>query len=469
MTRRILLAAVLAALLTAPAAGWEASSTHAGVTEAAALGSGLHAALGTAHGRELGLYEPLTVKRETAAALYEKLALLEPSEGYVPDARGRQPALAWLVAGAVIEDLPALRARHHFLDPVHDTGLTKGRGKGLVARLYAALSRAHVPDGGMPAADWIFSPDNDLGMKRFWKELEASASAETREARDAHLAYALLCAGAMTHVLEDVGSPSRARDDWAEHMSELGAGPSDRGSRFERLAALAYGRLGVAQPTTPVAREKARDYFTAADGKGLADVTAARWYSSGTLPAPLLVAKRPRPGELPERVAKAQRRFPSPRPQGELDLRAAAVAGVALRDAHGVCLANYRFEDETLSWYISDECAAEQLAAILPEVAAYAAGFLEFLFRGSLTVSPRGEVSTGAVALGKGTLRGYAEDASGNRRAVGEAWAIDAAGAEAALAEIEVPDDAVRVIAVFRGVDANGEELVAVGEARIAR
>src|SRR6185503_3826696 len=109
-----LIAAVLA--LPAPAHAYHAS-THAGLTERAALGSSLHARLMQRFGRALGLYEPLSLdgnERDPARReLMRRIAQLDPEMGYVPE-RGRMSALGWLVAGAAIEGVPAERTRNHF-------------------------------------------------------------------------------------------------------------------------------------------------------------------------------------------------------------------------------------------------------------------------------------------------------------------------------------------------------------------
>ena len=66
-------------------------------------------------------------------------------------------------------------------------------------------------------------------------------------------------------MLGDLGAPSRVRGDEAAHLEPLGGGPDDLGSRFERIAALAYGRLGVPAPSTVITRTKLREFFAAAD------------------------------------------------------------------------------------------------------------------------------------------------------------------------------------------------------------
>lgn len=454
-----------------PAGAWEAETTHAGLTEQAALAAGLHQRLTRAHGRGLGLFESLTVPHAGAEVLYRKLKLLSPTGGFVPDARGRQTALAWLLAGAVLEDVPPARGRHHFLDPVHSTGLT-GRlrdaaiegGRGLATALRRWITGGRAPVlRGMPANQWVLSPENELSLTRFWTELEASATAESPGERDRHLAFALLVAGAIAHVLEDVGSPSRARDDLAEHLTPLGGGARDRGSRFERLAALAHGKLGVPAPTRVERRARLADFFSTADGKGLADWTASSWFSSGTLPEPVPLPAQPSDAEL-ARALEAPFPAPSPAALGPLDLPAArSPEGATLRNRRGVCVARYRIRNGRLSFHIDDRCALEQIGVILPEIGAYAAGVLEWLFRGELEVGER-SVTAGEIGLGAGVLRFVAEDARGMRRPLGPILAVSGARPGAPLSAIPAaPVGTRRIVVVFRGKDAAGEELVAVG------
>jgi hypothetical protein len=402
----------------------------------------------------------LRLAPERAPVLYEKLALIEPSSGVVPDKAGRQSALSWLLAGAVVEGIPASREENHFYDPVAKRGLPGKGGAGVGVILQSGVMS--VGQRGLGAPDWIVAKDNELGLPRFWLELERSVTAAGPAERDEHLVLALLCAGAMMHVLEDMGEPARVRGDLDEFLLPLGGGPKDRGSRFERLAALLFGRLGVPAPAKVVERKQLRDFFTAADHLGLADIANAGFYSSGTLPAEVVIPASPRPGVVPELVARASR-FPSPRPVRELDVTpGGGPYGHVLRNKNGVCLANYRVDEATIRFDISDDCAAEEMRALLPEIGGYATGLLEHLFRGALTVVVNGNdvdvaVPSSELQLGAGQLTLVAEDATGRRTAAGTGQLQDG------TARLSVPAGAARVFVVFRGVDANGEPLVAVG------
>lgn len=464
---RKLASLLLVAALAVPAHAWEAQTTHAGLTEQAALGSKLHDRL-VALGFDGGLYEALTVPPADAPPLLEALARYSPSNGFVPDNRGRQFALGWLVAGAVLADSSPAWSVHHFFDP------TTGRGasleKTLVDRIRAAitgtLGRITVPSRGVPAPDWVTSPDNPLGLAGFHDQLAKAVRAATPGERSRHLAGALVAAGAIVHVLEDMGSPSHVRDDLEAHLARLGPANDDLGSRFERVAALAYGRLGV-PPAEPIARPTLRAFFTADDGKGLADVTASSWFSASTLPRDVEIGTAKDRAALPARLAAALVR-PAPALPSRLNLLAAGTDdGTTLDGPGGVCRARYRAVKGTLRFTTDDECMLEQVEAILPQVVGYSAGLIDHLFRGELEVTrdpgaPGKLIVVARTGLGAGTIEVIGEDARGVRTA-GAATPIQAAASGDPVATVDAPAGASRVLVLYTGVDATGEPLIAVG------
>jgi hypothetical protein len=440
-------------LLAGQAHAWEAQTTHAGLAEQAALSSRLHKRL-VALGFQGGLFEPLTIPPADAPALIENLKLLSPSHGAVPDARGRQTALAWIAAGASLADVPARHAVHHFYDPTTRKGWQKpSRGvlAGLSNAIREAVGRASIPSAGMPAIDWITSKDNPFHLAAFMEQYAKAVSAATPGERSRHMAAALVAAGAILHVLGDLGSPSRVRGDSAAHFEALGGGPDDLGSRFERIAALAYGRLGVPAPSRVVTRQHLHDYFSSKDGTGLADLVARTYYSTNTLPPPTRVSD-----EFAPQLVRAQ-----PKPPSKLNLMAASREdGTTLRAKDGTCLARYRVQNNLVTFHSDDECMLEQLAQILPEVAAYETGLLDFLLRGELTITTGPQVVVTGKDLGAGTVEVLVEDARGVRTSIGTA---QVAGGKTELARIPAPGAGRRIVAVFRGADAVGEPIVAVG------
>jgi len=467
LARRAGAAALAVALAASPALAWESQTTHAGLAEQAALASHLHARL-RGLGFTRGLYEPLTMPPADAPELIAALRRLDPAGGFVPDNRGRQYALSWLAAGAALADAPF--AANHFFDPTTGKGWQRP-GVGLVDSVEESvverLGRASIPDRGVPAPDWVVAKDNPLGLDGFLDQYAKAVRASTPGERSRHMAGALVAAGAILHVLADMGSPSHVRGDTAAHFDPVGRGRDDLGSRFERIAALAWGRLGVPAPSRVVTRPTLRAFFTGPGTGtgaevGLADATAGRWFSPHTLPRPMRITAAVGRTQVTPQLVR-----PKPAPPARLNLMAASQEqGATLDDADGTCLSRYRVAHGLLTWWLDDDCLLEQAAAILPEVASFEAGLLEFLFRGELNVQVNGgDVAVSAATpLGAGDVEILAEDSRGVRTPVATVKS-QAATTGAALARAAAPAGAVRLIALFRGADAAGEPVIAVGAA----
>ena len=92
------------------ARAYDPATTHAGLTERAALASGLHRVLSRALSRPLGLFEPIALSLDEMAqaqaqSLEARLAALDPRRAAAPGPRRRR-------AGAGVGDR-RLRHRHH--------------------------------------------------------------------------------------------------------------------------------------------------------------------------------------------------------------------------------------------------------------------------------------------------------------------------------------------------------------------
>jgi hypothetical protein len=463
---RILFASALAALAVTsagPAHAWEAQTTNAGITESAAASSHLHDRL-----RELGfsggLYEPLTVPPADAVDLMKSLARFAPTGGFVPDKRGRQFAINWLVAGAVLADSSPSWSVNHFYDPTTGKGATLRQAfvSRLRERIAESRGRPSQPASGVPAPHRVSTKDNPLGMDGFLDQYAKAIRGGTAGERGRAMAGALIAAGAILHVLEDMGSPSHVRDDLRSHLERLGPERDDLGSRFERIAALAYGRLGV-PGADPVERASLRAFFTDADGKGLADWTASSFFSASTLPRPLRIGDH---DDLASRQLAALVK-PAPALPARLNLLAASGDDNATLSVGGVCRARYHVDKGVVRFSTDDECMLQQVDAILPQVVGYSAGLLDWLFRGDLEVTADPGAAGKAIvvartAIGAGTLEVLAEDARGVRTSVSTVSTVKTAEGDA-LATVDVPAGARAVYVLFTGVDGAGEGLVAVG------
>ena len=447
---RALASVLVLAVGAGTASAWEAQTTQAGLAEQAALASRLHKRLVTL-GFSGGLFEPLTIPPADAPALIADLHLLSPSHGAVPDGRGRQTALAWVAAGAALADTPVSQAANHFYDPLTHRGFERP-SRGFGDYLLDTIDGVSLPERGVPAPDWVVDPKNPFNVDHFIDQYAKAVTSETPGERSRAMAGALIAAGAMMHVLGDLGVPARVRGDGAAQLDPLGGGYDDRGSRLERMATLVYGRLGVPAPARTVTRVHLRDYFTSREGDGLADEIARSYFSPNTLPQATLVGT----GEIHPKLVR-----PLPALPDKLNLVVASREnGTTLRAADGTCLARYAYEHSVLTFSLDDDCMLEQLAAILPEVSAYETGLLDFLLRGELAIAVSQQVVVSAKGLGAGTLTLLVEDDRGVRHAIGS-FAV--APGKDELARVAAPTTGTRVVALYRGVDLAGEPLVAVG------
>ncbi|MBP9087373.1 MAG: hypothetical protein KBG15_14715 [Kofleriaceae bacterium] len=463
--RSMLLVVSVSIVAVQPAGAWEAQTTQVGLAEQAALASVLHARL-VALGLKDGLFELLTVPPADAHDLLAALARLSPSHGTTPDLRGRQTALSWIAAGAAVADAPAEFAVNHFFDPfLAAAGKAAGYrqpSRDFIGDVGAAvrrqMGRVRLPIAGVAAPDWLNDKRNPFNVDAFYQQYSKAITSASPGQRARHMAAALTALGVTLHVLGDMGTPSHVRSDVM--LDYLGADPNDYGSRFERIAALAFGRLGIPTPTGVTSRTSVRGFFTNAEGTGLADVTARSYFSSGTLP---------RASKSESDVPASALIRPAPSLPTRLNLMTASGAdGTLLRNAAGVCLARYRVSQGVLSFFTDDECQLEQIGALLPTVVSYQAGLTDFLFRGQLVVTVEGAdlVVRSPAALGAGVLTIVSEDAQGVRTAAAGLPSVPlAAGAD--VGRMPVPTG-VAWYAVWNGLDGNGQPVVAVGRVKPA-
>ena len=481
----IRMSAAAALLLTAmPAHAYDPATTHAGLTEQAVLASDLHRVLAHRLSRPLGLFEPIVLNRAdleptVARLIGGRLDALDPSGGYRPGADGAAPALAWVVAGAVIAGTPAERAQNFFFDPSRGSGLSQAGGAFQIGHdlrmlfaegggLRGAATGTTFNLTGRPSPEWLMAPDNDVGLKAFYDGLEQATIGERPGPRGTALARALLALGGTLAVLEDAGDPAHVRNDFlGAYLAGGGSSLFDRGSPFERYVAETFGQAGVPAAATPVSRPTVLAYITAADRQGLADRTQRRFFSDGTLPEPVVVDRLTTGAEV---MHDARESLPYALPSvPHLDL-------VGLGDVHyayakaeqGAPAANkrrllaYRRVPGRVRFFLDRAVYHDSARALLPEIGAYAAGLVDHLFRaeirleikdGSVTVS----VSDARGTVRKGEVRLYADDATGRRSA------FSSAPASTTPSTLTIPAGTRRIAAVLRGEDEAGE-LVAVAE-----
>ena len=483
--RAVSLLSGAALLALAPGArAYDPGTTHAGLTERAVLASALHHVLAHQLSRPLGLFEPVVLRRgdldtNEARLLGGRLDALDPSGGYRPGPDGAAPALAWVVAGAVVAETPAERGRNLFYDPARGSGLAQGGG---AFQLGHDIRMLFVEGGGArgaatgttfnltgpPSTEWLVARDNDVGLQAFYTALEAAVAGEAPGPRGTALARALLALGGTLAVLEDAGDPAHVRNDFrGAYLSTNGTSPFDRGSAFERYVAETFGQSGVPAPATPVHRPTVMAYITAADAQGLADRTQRRFFSDGTLPENVVVDRDTTAAEV---MHDARDSLPYALPAlPHLDLAAIGDTRYAYapREPGAAAqprrrLIGYLRLPGRVRFFLDRAVYQDTARALLPEIGAYAAGLIDHLFRAKIQL----ELAAGAVAVTvtgaqgnvrRGEVRLYAEDAAGHRRP------FATAPAAATPTRLTVPAGTRRIAAVLRGEDDAGD-LVAVAE-----
>jgi hypothetical protein len=467
----------------APARAYDPATTHAGLTERSVLASRLHRLLARRFGRPLGLFEPVRLRESDlpeadARALRGRLAALDPAEGYQPGADGVASALAWIVAGSVIAETPAERGRNLFYDPARGAGLG-GAGD---AAAFSHAVRSLLDDGtwrelatgtdfnltGVPATEWLASPDNDVGLAVFYRELESSAAAADPAARGTALARALLALGGTLAVLEDAGEPAHVRNDFTGAYLSAGAGdnPWDRASAFERFVADRYGRTGLPAAAPAPDRPTALAFITAADRQGLADRTQRRFFSTGTLPEDAVVDRETTAAEVMH-DARGSLAYGLPR-LPRLELASAKLGERRYAFAGQRRLLAYERVPGRVRFFLDDAVYADTARALLPEIAGYGAGLVDHLFRAELELAAADGAVTvdvrGARGRVEGKVRLFAEDARGRRTELATTALAPSSTGDARLSvSVAPPAGTRRLAAVLRGQDAAGE-LVAVAE-----
>ncbi len=432
---------------------WDPATTHAGLTQRAALASTLHRTLAKKLGKPLGLFEPLQMhvrflSAEEQRGVTVRLESLDPEGGYRPDPDGTQSALAWLTAGAVLAQIPAELGRHHFLEPATGLGLDDAPGmEGQTHALRLAFDGVGSLRGlftgstfdlrGRSALQWAFAPDNQLGWPAFADALQRSVVAGDPDEREFALARALVALGGVAAVLENMGEPAHVRNDFrGTFFKSLGPSPWETGPRFQAFVAQAYGRTGIPAPGKAVARPTLASFFMAPDGQGLAQRTQRRFFSDGTVPPDLTIDAQTTPAQVRQRANEGLVFSKPGLPR--LDLGTAGRRQYVRIEGRRVLA--YERNQTQVVFGLDEAVHADSAKALLPEIGAYVAGFFEASLRGGVTAVRDGDRVQVKIEGLRGTLRGakvqVVADVRGQRRALGLAtpwtdagFTIDGAGA----------------------------------------
>ena len=471
-----------------PARAFDAATTHAGLTQQAVVASRLHRILGRRLARPLGLFEPVALHPELLETdqrrlLQARLFALDPAGGYRPSTDAVASAVAWTVAGAVIAKTPPERMKNFYFDPSTGQGLRDDAAiEGFMHSVRLIADRGALRDvatgaafafEGDPSLTWLEAQDNDVGLQAFHAQLERAVGDPDPAQRSSSLARALMALGGTLAILEDAGNPAAVRNDFrASYLKGKASSPFDRRSPFEHAVADLYGMVGVPAPASVVRRPTLRAFFTDADGQGLADRTQRRFFSDGTIPEDGVIEHDTTTADV-VRAARASLTYALPTiPRLELRQPGTRQYITVTDDAGSPArrVLAYQRVPGRVRFFLDGAVYADTARTLLPEIAGFAAGLIDHLFRAEITLVLEGDRARATPTSSSGRIRGgtlrlFAEDAAGRRREIG---AFPSEGAAAlAAASAAVPAGTVRLAATLRGEDDAGP-VVAVGELAVA-
>ncbi len=435
------------------ARAWDPSTTHLGLTDRAAIESAAHLRWMAGSEFQRGLFTTLRVdpdrlKRDEWRLFMQTASSAHASSGVRPlGGPGACPgadapptttrycvqgdlwqltAIQWMEFGVLAELVPSAREVHHFVDPEDPTAPRwRSRGESLSpvvlrsrqsrhngASTAARLTRTGFSGDGPSAAAWLASDEDPLAPARLFEHLELAYLSAEPEVREHHFALALVCTGALLHVGQDLALPAHARADVAAFFRNLSSHRADRGLPLQELARLRFGRsdLPIARDAAAIAR--ARGVPLAANieehllgryldgGDGVARHAAARFLSSGTLPAPAALdpelsdtaaaAKLIEGGGLDPVELEGARLSPWPAERGYL-----------LSGAGRPLLAFTTDEDGFIRAYLDDAVYDDQLAQLLPRALDVSRSLLDTIFSTWPNIQVRMTAGTLEFTLGE--------------------------------------------------------------------
>jgi hypothetical protein len=473
---RLLVALALTAGLVHPrvASAWDPSTTHLGMLERSALDSAIHLRWMEASLLRRGLFTPLRLdpdKLPEATLRTLRLALRDvhaasgaqalggpgacPGAGAPEATRARcveadlweTTALGWLELGVVVETVPTERLLHHFVDRSDpaaerwtDDDLPRSvlRGKHAEAggTLAARATGGAFEGSGRSALAWLEDGRDPWAPAALAEHLRRASLAATSADRDHHLALALLCTGALLHVLQDLSVPAHARGDVTAMFLPLSEIPGDRGLPLQELARDAYGRGGLPTPV-PLSPRPAeavlrgiprapslRGHVLGHEGyAGLVQEAGRKFFSESSLPPARRVGSELDPQAAAAVVLQGAVLDPSEREAASLE-GWPAEAGY-LVSGSGRPLAAYRVdEDDQVRLWLDRRVYRVQMQQLIPIGVDAGRSVLDLVYAAWPTMTVDREARSVALAPGAtwkdATLQVLVEDRNGVRTARSE-------------------------------------------------
>lgn len=343
LVRRLLVSATVLCSALAPQAAdaWDPSTTHIGLTQRAAVDSAVHSRWMRSTELQRGLFT--AVRLDPARLSPAQLRLVKKALRNAPAASGaqalggpgacpgalaprstqrfcvdgdlwQQTALGWIELGMVAELVPPDRGQHHFVDRNDRTAANwrDGSARGWLLRsrstrnngapLAGSANRTNFAGRAMSAVGWVADETDLLAPTQLHHHLERAYTSKTQGERDHHLALALICTGALLHVVQDLAVPAHARGDVQAFFQPLSETRGDRGLVLQEYARQRFGRRALpkrspediaADRGRPLADSVVEHMLGDPDTgfEGLATFAATRFLSAGRLPPPVALSQ----------------------------------------------------------------------------------------------------------------------------------------------------------------------------------
>ncbi|MEM9462991.1 MAG: hypothetical protein AAGF11_53110 [Myxococcota bacterium] len=275
-----------ALVVPTPATAWDPSTTHLGMLERSVLDSAMHLRWMESSQLQRGLFSPLRVDparlpEATRRLLTRALRRVHAASGAqamggpgaCPGASAPEvtrahcvegdlwemTALGWLELGVVVETVPAERLLHHFLDRQEPTAarwtdddlpraMLRAKHAKAGGTVASRATGGAFEGSGRSALAWLEDARDPWAPPALAEHLRRASLAADRDERDHHRALALLCMGALLHVIQDLSVPAHARGDISAMFLPLSEHARDRGLPLQELARDSYGRAGLPNP-----------------------------------------------------------------------------------------------------------------------------------------------------------------------------------------------------------------------------
>ncbi len=204
---------------------WENQKTHPEITEKAVERSVLNNFLNN----QLGLNDGLETQLELTGQFQNNINMRVAQEPeFEWDNKTKVSILEWLRRGSSLEDVPNPRARHHFHDPIRNTGLNNLDADPEILSLLWLGSKWHYPDYWVFDTTGLSTLDRAKGLDGNWENeylnyynwvharslFYAALTWESKSERGKFLGSMFVTLGHICHLLEDMGVPAHARNDF---------------------------------------------------------------------------------------------------------------------------------------------------------------------------------------------------------------------------------------------------------------